>query len=274
MNDKISIVLISTENSGNIGAVARVMKNFGFFNLILINPLADPHSDVAFGFAMHAADVLEHAEIYKFEHQKNWLDSYHNWLKDFFHSFKVIIGTSAKGITYKNITRMPIDLTNFDLSQLPNSERIAIVFGRESTGLTNSELQHMDFLIRIPSDPVYPTLNLSHAVAVILSYIYFSDEFSNKSKKEWRNVNIAGPQLKENILSIISDILPQLPLAEYRRSRTLTGFKNIIGRALVTEQEFEYLRNFFRKILLILDKPELIQTGHCKEIVEDEDTSE
>lgn len=258
MNKNISIVLIGTENSGNIGAVARVMKNFGFERLVLINPLADPHEDAAFGFAMHGDDVLRNAEIHQFNRMENWPEFYQQWLEDYFHNFELVIGTSAKGITYKNITRMPVNLTEFDFSQIFKAKRVALVFGRESTGLTNAELRFLDVLIRIPSHPAYPTLNLSHAVAVFLSYLFFSEPQAAKDEN-WRDVRLAGSDSKEILVSMISEILPQIPWADHKRFRTLTSFRNILGRALVTEQEFEYLRSFLRKILLVLQKPDLIQ---------------
>lgn len=177
----ISIVLIGSENAGNIGAVARVMKNFGLSNLILINPLADPQSNTAFGFAMHAKDVLQNAEIYSIPSISS-NDMYHQYLDEKLKSFNVVIGTTAKGITYKNIHRMPVFLTEFSINQFSQQDRIALVFGRESTGLTNEELQHMDFLLRIPTDDIYPTLNLSHAVGIILSHFFFNNQAIYSSK--------------------------------------------------------------------------------------------
>ncbi|WP_457558696.1 RNA methyltransferase [Candidatus Harpocratesius sp.] len=259
----ISIVLIGTENAGNIGAVARVMKNFGLSHLILINPLANPQSNTAFGFAMHAKDVLQKAEIHSIPISSS-NDIYHQYLAKKLKSFNVVIGTTAKGITYKNINRMPLFLTEFSINQFSQQDRIALVFGRESTGLTNEELQHMDFLLRIPTDDIYPTLNLSHAVGIILSYFYFQQS-RNLQDQIGRNVNLAKKSDKDLLLEKIAQVINATPLPAFRQKRTLTAFKNILGRAIVTQKEFEYLRNFFRKILQIYENPDIYEDFHGNE---------
>ena len=67
----LSIVLINVESSGNVGSIARVMKNFGVHKLILFNPKEDPKSNYAQGFAMHAKEILENAEIIYENNKKN-----------------------------------------------------------------------------------------------------------------------------------------------------------------------------------------------------------
>ena len=82
----LSIVLINVESSGNVGSIARVMKNFGFHKLILINPKEDPKSNCAHGFAMHAQDILDIAEVISIDNQ----DEY-GALEKFFEQFYLVI---------------------------------------------------------------------------------------------------------------------------------------------------------------------------------------
>ena len=247
MKNSFSIVLIGTENSGNIGAVARAMKNFACSELILINPLADPLNKTAFGFAMHADDVLSKAQILHFASE-----TYLEDLQTFLGQFHAVIGTSAQGIAFKNITRIPVYLPEFDFTQFPDTARVALVFGRESTGLSNGELGCVDFIVRIPTGKIYPTLNLSHAVGVILYQIFIQTTEITREQ-----VLLADSQTKHELTRIFSEVVYQTPLADHRHARTSQAFQNIIGRALLSQKEFEYLRNVFRKILLVYERPEL-----------------
>ncbi len=242
--DNISIVLVNPESSGNIGSIARVMKNFGLSNLVLFNPQEKPLSDYAKGFAMKAVDLLEGADViysrdFKRVHKsfrnekagsgqisdKNNLqkgdkikeapnhEDFRNLrstrnlgmeeLKNIFHRYDVVIGTSAKGISYKNIKRVPVLLNELDFSPLAGNPNIAIVFGRESTGLTNDELLLTDFLLRIPTDSKYPTLNISQAVGIILYRIrvLLWKEKQNKNKKKERESNVSPENKKKQSLA-------------------------------------------------------------------------
>lgn len=245
----LSIILIGTENSGNIGAIARVMKNFDFSELILINPLAQPKNSTAFGFAMHARDILEQSHIHEWN-----IENYHAELQNFLHDYDMVIGTSAQGISYRNIKRIPLFLTEFDFSQFAPDSKIALVFGRESTGLTNAELSYVDFILRIPTGQEYPTLNLSHAVGIILYHIH-----SKQYPIIREQVHIASLADKNELFQQVERIIERTPLASHRYERSAQAFHNLIGRAVISRKEFEYLRNLFRKILLIYDRPDLIE---------------
>ncbi|MHA1673796.1 MAG: RNA methyltransferase [Promethearchaeota archaeon] len=264
MENSFSIILIRTENSGNMGAVARIMKNFNCSELILINPLTDPRNKTAFGFAMHADDVLSKAQVIHLD-SKTYLEN----LKAFLGQFHAVIGTSAQGIAFKNITRIPVFLPEFDFTQFPTTARVALVFGRESTGLSNGELGCVDFIVRIPTGKIYPTLNLSHAVGVILYQVFI--QTTELSREQ---VLLADSQTKHELTRIFSEVVDQTPLANHRLARTSQAFQNIIGRALLSQKEFEYLRNLFRKILLVYDRPELKRKRSSQKNSEIEENSE
>ncbi|MFW5852562.1 MAG: RNA methyltransferase, partial [Nanoarchaeota archaeon] len=147
MNRDIDIVLVEPEIAGNIGAVARVMKNFGFNSLVLVNPKCDPKSSEAVCRAKNAQDVLENLRTV------GSIDEL---------SYNHKIGTTGKLGSDYNISRSPTTPSEF-AEDIP-SGKTGIFFGRESHGLTNEEIVMMDFLLTIPSNPEYPILNLSHAV--------------------------------------------------------------------------------------------------------------
>ncbi|UYP45839.1 hypothetical protein NEF87_002124 [Candidatus Lokiarchaeum ossiferum] len=245
----ITIILINTESSGNIGSVARVMKNFGFFKLILFNPQDDPFQTYAHGFAMKAQDVLNDAEVISCEKDDEFTE-----LKVLFQRFDVVIGSSAKGYSYQNIKRIPIFLEDLDLSILHATSKVAIVFGRESTGLSNEQILQTDFLIKIGANPEYPTLNLSHAVAVVLYFLY-------QSMHEVRHAQVipGNKKDKDRLIMIMEKVLKKIPLQSYRYERTLHAFKNIIGRSFASRKELNYIFNFFHKTDVLVKNPDILK---------------
>jgi tRNA/rRNA methyltransferase len=244
----ITIILIGTETNGNIGSVARAMKNFGFQKLILVNPEEDPFAYNVYGYAMHARDVLDNATLIKTPKYKEKEEL--RMIKKTLSQFDVVIGTSAKGVSYKNIKRIPVFLNELDLSNIDKNSKIALVFGRESTGLSNEELNIMDFLIRIPTNPDYPTMNLSHAVAVTLSHIYLEMHSISHSQ-----IVPATKKDKDHLLDLIRRVVKRIPIPSYRNDRTFHAFRNLIGRSFLSKKEASLLFNFFNKTSLMLDDP-------------------
>lgn len=245
----ITVILMNTESCGNIGAVARIMKNFGFTKLILFNPQDDPFQTYAQGFAMKAQDVLNSAEVIKCDKMDQ-----KSAMMELFQRFDVVIGSSAKGYSFQNIKRIPIFLEDLDLSILHNASKVAIVFGRESTGLSNDQILQTDFLVKIGTNPEYPTLNLSHAVGVVLYYLY-------QSMHEVKRVQVipATKMDKDRLVEMMETVLKKIPLHSYRYDRTLHAFKNIIGRSFASKKELNYIFNFFQKTDLLVNNHEILK---------------
>ncbi len=249
LNDlDITIVLINVESSGNVGSIARVMKNFGFHKLILLNPKEEPKSKYAYGFAMHAQEILENAEVIYNDNREE------EFLTKFFQQFDLVIGTSAKGIVRKNLKRIPIFLNELDFSLFIKKTKVALVFGRESTGLTNNEIKLMDFLLRIPADHEYPTLNISQAVGIILYTFYL-----NIQKISRQEISPATKAERDLLLKQISHTIDNIPMQEFRTDRTLQSFRNFLGRSFLSEKETSYLQNFFQKVNLAIENPSIVK---------------
>ena len=136
------------EYAGNIGRIARIMKNFGAEDLYLVNPRADHLSTEARRYAMRAQDVLESAVV---------VDDLSKALRG------TSIGTTAVTGRYRNLFSPELLSRNFSMGS-----DISLVFGRESSGLTREELDMMDFLVRIPTRREYRALPLPVAVGILL----------------------------------------------------------------------------------------------------------
>lgn len=148
----IRIILVETSHSGNIGAVARAMKNMGLGNLWLVNPASFP-DEASYARSSGASDVLDRAVV---------VDTLDEAIAD----CTLVMGTSARGRKVPWPVISPADCAERAAAQAGTGE-VALVFGRENHGLSNEELQRCHYHIHIPSNPDYSSLNLAMAVQVI-----------------------------------------------------------------------------------------------------------
>jgi len=160
-----TVVLVEPESDGNIGFVSRAMKNFGLKNLIIVKPKA-PLGDEIKAYSMHGYDIYARSKI------EDSLDC----LK----RFDIIVGFTANVKYGAKILRDPLPARDLIKNLGPASSRnIALVFGRESRGLTNGELAMCDIVSTIPADSAYPTMNLSHAVSIVLYELFLREHEGN-----------------------------------------------------------------------------------------------
>jgi TrmH family RNA methyltransferase len=148
----IRIVLVGTTHPGNIGAVARAMKNMGISELALVNPKYFPH-DEATARASGAADILERAMV---------VDTLAEALTDCVY----VAGASARSRTINWPCMGPRDCAE-RMIQESGHGKVAAVFGPEKTGLHNDDLDLCHTLLTIPTDPGFSSLNLAMAVQVL-----------------------------------------------------------------------------------------------------------
>lgn len=148
----IRIVLVETSHAGNIGSVARAMKNMGLSQLVLVNP-QEAIDGKAVALAAGASELLQQARI---------VDS----LDEAIAGCALVVGTSARPRT---LSWPALDARECGLRATTEARRhpVAIVFGRERNGLTNDELQKCHYHLHIPSNPDYSALNLAQAVQVV-----------------------------------------------------------------------------------------------------------
>jgi tRNA/rRNA methyltransferase len=150
------VVLVRTQFAGNLGSVARVMRNFGLSQLVLVAPEASRADRQARQLSTHGQAILDQARV----------------VADFGEAIAdcvLVAGTSARvGGPYRRQSHgLPDDILP-RLLDAAASGPVALVFGPERDGLTNAEVTRCHYLIHIPSDPDYPALNLAQAAAVCL----------------------------------------------------------------------------------------------------------
>lgn len=249
-NISFKIILIQPEHAGNIGSISRVMKNFTFKDLVVFNPIETVEnilSREAQGFAMHGKEILLNSEIITVKEPKNHISELKKYLK----KFDLIIATTAKGKRYTNLKRLaifPEDLL------IPTSEEplnIAILFGKESRGLTNDEINLADIFIRIPTSNEYSSLNLSHACGIILYEIYKKVHILHLGRGK-SPVLLADKDDRISLFNFIENMIKKMKIRQYRESNVLQSFKNVFERALISKKELSLMIGFFSKLDSIL----------------------
>jgi tRNA/rRNA methyltransferase len=227
------VILVEPLYSGNVGSVARVMKNFGFFELVLVSPCElDMKARV---MAVHAYEIIENARI-EFS------------LRDAVRGSSIVACmTGNPGKTDNKHMRLPAVFPRRLKEKLTGkSGLISLVFGREDRGLANEELEMCDIIVNIPTNPDYPSMNLSHAVSVVLYELsdicggatYLADHFDI-----------------ELLYKHIDDVLEEIEYKEHKEDKTKLMLRRILGRAELTGREVQTLRGILRRIQWKLNKP-------------------
>jgi len=160
----IRIVLVETTHPGNIGAAARAMKNMGLQRLYLVAPQRFPCAD-ATARAAGADDLLGRAVICK-------------TLSEAIADCKIVIGASARSrcIAWPEIGPRACAEKLAGEAEKPETTQAAIVFGREHSGLTNAELDRCHYLLRIPCNRRFSSLNIAAAVQIIAYELLLATE--------------------------------------------------------------------------------------------------
>ena len=221
----ISVILVEPAVEGNIGAVARVMANFGFSDLVLVRPKCDYLSQEAQDRAKHAKPILKKAKVIK-------------TLK----GFDYLVATTSQIGTDFNVSRSPV--TPKELAQLVKKKgKTGIVFGPEGPGLSNKDVAQCDFVVTIPTDKKYHSMNLSHSVAIILY------ELSTCETVQDRITPVTEVE-KKQVMKMIESIMKKYnfkPVTKRKTQRLL--WKKIIGKLFMSKRESYALMGFLRKFL-------------------------
>jgi TrmH family RNA methyltransferase len=244
----IEIVLVAPLYEGNVGFAARVMKNFNFHRLVLVDPCPLAHE--ADARAAHARDVLKNAEVCTIE--------------DVFARSNIVVATT--GAVSKSVCT-PMRMPFFTPKELREhietlDGRISILFGRENWGLNNEEVKRSDIICTIPTSEDYPILNLSHAVGVICY------ELSNLPRPEYP---LASPFEMGHLYRHFDRFLDAVGHPPFKRENTMTMIRRVLGRSNLTIREASTLHGLLRRAEWHID-PALL--GRNKETVTDDSSKD
>lgn len=214
----VRIVLIEPEHDINVGHCCRAMKNFGFSELALVNPKCELGFDANM-YAKHGSDVLKKSKKTK-------------TIAEAARGCTLVVGTTGVERRSGEIIRNPMRLHEFAARVAEKKGKMALLLGREGTGLSPEEIRKCDFLVTIPADGKYPVLNLSHALAVML---YELRRAGNSTKKNKTSDGLALPGERKALLAAFVKIVKK---GKARKpDKIAIAFKNVVGRAMVSGLE-------------------------------------
>jgi len=227
----IRIVLVNTSHPGNIGAAARAMKNMGLSRLYLVEPKDFPSLE-AISRSAGALDVLDNAVVVK---DMSQAISDCVW----------VAGTSARLRTIEWPIVEPRECVQTSIELIGQGD-IAIVFGRENSGLTNDEMAKCNVLLHIPTNPDYSSLNIAAAVQVVCYEfrLALSDEkiLKKKGKKHYQDVLADADQL-EGMYQHLQDALDGLDFFGTNNPDVIMRrLKGLFKRANTTQREVGIFR--------------------------------
>ncbi len=178
MLERVRIILVNTSHPGNIGAVARAMKNMCLQQLVLVQPQRFPDEE-ATSRASGADDILQSASVV-------------SSLDEALEGCCWVVGASARMRNLPWPVAAPRDMAPMALERTRQGD-VAILFGREHSGLTNEELQRCNLHVHIPSNENYSSLNIAMAVQVLCYELYVASLLENDSDET--NIDpVSGPE--------------------------------------------------------------------------------
>ncbi|MGB0733005.1 MAG: RNA methyltransferase [Pontibacterium sp.] len=237
MLEHIRIVLVNTTHPGNIGAVARAMKNMALAELVLVEPKKFPHVE-ADNRASGATDVLEGARVVQ-------------TLEEAIADCELVVGTSARS---RHIPWPVVDPREVASIVQPAQKKTAIVFGREDRGLTNEELQLCHLHVHIPSNEAFSSLNIGAAVQVIAYELRMAALGADLSadKPQWGvdwDVELASQEDMERLFAHLEEVLVEIDFLDPNNPRQLMPrLRRLFMRSVMDSVEVNVLRGILTAV--------------------------
>lgn len=233
MHPAIRIVLIDTTHPGNIGAAARALKNMSLHDLALVRPQSYPHVE-ATARASGAGEVLLQASV-------------HASLDSAISDCGLVVGATARSRVQHFDTLSPREAAPRILAAAA-SGRVAILFGSERVGLTNEELAHCNWLIRIPANPEYESLNLAMAVQIVAYELYLAH--GAELPAQVRDTPAATVVEMDRLRSHLDEVMTEVGFADRTQAGThlMSRIRRMFMRAELDQNEVNILRGLLTAI--------------------------
>ncbi len=254
-SERLRIVLVGTQHPGNIGSAARAMKTMGFSRLVLVAPLQFPHPE-AYALAAGANDVLEAAVRVE-------------TLAEAVADCRLVLGCTARSRRIALEELHPRQAAERGRLAVAAGAEVALVFGRERTGLENDELQLCHAAVHIPANPEYSSLNLAAAVQV-LAYELRVSWFTDAAEPQAVSVDVPQthtlrsepPATHAQLEGFFSQLAETLDAIDFHKGRTpasaLRKFRRLFLRADLDARDIRLLRG------LLADAKRMADIAECR----------
>ncbi|ALR03729.2 RNA methyltransferase [Xylella fastidiosa] len=239
---RLRFVLVGTQHPGNIGAAARAMKTMGISRLVLVAPECqlDEH---AYRRSAGAEDVLEAASV-------------HTVLADAVADCTFVLGCTARTRRVAFEELRPAAAASQILANINAAGEVALLFGRERTGLTNEELQLCHVAVHIPADPLFSSLNLAAAVQILAYEIRLASLDAPSaplhSTSGFRKTPASHAQL-EGLFGQFKQTLDEIDFHKGRAPESaMRKLRRLFAKAELTQQEIRLLRGVLSDVQRIV----------------------
>jgi len=232
----IRIVLIRPRGSGNIGSIARAMKNMGQTELAIVGK-ARTQSFWARAMAVHGRDILENAKCY-------------DTLRDAIGDCVLVVGTTCRSGLYRRHSQAPREIAR-DIVAAARNGKIALIFGPEDHGLSNKDLEHCQLLMTIPTHPDYQSLNVAQAAIICLYELYLAALIPAQSSAIQR----APAEDVERLFDRMRAVLLKIGFLDAENpEHMLLAFRRILGRAGLEDKDVRIFTGLFRQMEWYIDQ--------------------
>jgi tRNA/rRNA methyltransferase len=236
----IAVAFIEPQYEINVGYVARIMKNFGFEQMYITNPRFNEED--AARFSTHGKDILASAKIVT--------------LKQLRKTFDVLVGTTALS-AYSRLNVLRDSISAVQLSEIiketENEKDFCLVIGRETSGLNNRELEICDLVVVIDTKSEYKTMNISHALAILL-YEISKIRSEIPLKKNKRNKELATRQEMDLLINYVNKVADRFGYDKHKQPMLNSAVQRLLARGTPTSKETMLLISLFRKSLLAIER--------------------
>jgi TrmH family RNA methyltransferase len=236
----VAIALVEPRYHMNVGYVSRLMKNFGLHRLYLVNPRYNKKEAVK--YSTHGKDVLASAKVVT--------------LKQLRRKFDILVGTTAISATSRlNILRETVSPEQIAkiIQDTWDTNRFCIILGRESSGLKNDELGMCDLVVTIDTRTKYKTMNIAHALAVLL-YEISRLKPEAPVKKSKKKIEIASQQEIGILLQYLSKVADAGNYDHHKKPLLAAAVKKLLAKSTPTTKDVMLLISLFRRSLLAIER--------------------
>ena len=227
---KIYFILVRPQMGENIGSAARAIKNFNIKYLRIVNPRCNWPSQKALATSVGAKDILKSAKIY-------------NSIEKAIGDLDIIFASTSR---IRKVNKEIISILDFK-KKVEKKRKIGILFGPEASGLSNDEISYANYLVKIPTNKKFSSLNLSHSVIIFCFELF--QYFSNKKAiyKSGYKSSVAKKSEVNKFLSFIVDKLDKKGFLQpgHKRKSMIRNINNIFHRLNLSEQEIRILLGIF-----------------------------
>ena len=237
VNTRPVIILVAPQLGQNIGAVARIMLNFGYRELRIVNPRDGWPNPDAIVNASGADEVLENAQVYA-------------RLEDAIADLQYVYATTPRNHDMIKSIESPEGAALYHASFMQEGGRVGILFGCERAGLTNDDVALSQGIITIPTNPEFSSLNLSHAVGVVCYAFMMALDAPEKWHFRTGKTSIANQEELIAFQTHLESLLVESGFLrdEKKKPIMVRNIRNIFNRMNLTSQEIQTLRGAFKSL--------------------------